>query len=213
MGTAEALVHTEAVGRARASRSGKARFPAPLITGLRATLGLRESARRLWHFAHLSAELKLALPASTVVLGRTWVYGTRQIKFEEGCLLYPMLHLETQEAASIRVGRGCVFSRGVHCVAMAGITIGAGTMIGEYSSLRDANHARQPGRPIRLAGHTAHPIHIGREVWIGRGVTVLGGVTIGDGATVGANAVVTHDVPAGSVVAGVPAREIRPRET
>jgi acetyltransferase-like isoleucine patch superfamily enzyme len=50
---------------------------------------------------------------------------------------------------------------------------------------------------------------LGRNVWIGRGATVLAGVEIGDGAVVAANAVVTHNVPAGAVVAGVPARVIR----
>jgi len=96
---------------------------------------------------------------------------------------------------------------------MAGITIGKGAMLGEYTSIRDANHRRETGVAIRDAGHTAKPIVIGAEAWIGRGAIVLGGVTIGEGATVGANAVVTRDVPPGSTVAGVPAVALRKRAT
>jgi acetyltransferase-like isoleucine patch superfamily enzyme len=180
----------------------------PLRVALRLTAGLSESLRRLYSHAALGAQLSTRLPASVVVLGRNWVYGTGAIRFGENTLLYPDLHLETREEAHIQLGDGIVLSRGVHLVAMAGITIGAGSMIGEYTSIRDANHRREPGKPIRDAGHVARPIVIGNEVWIGRGVTVLGGVRIGDGATIGANAVVTRDVAAGATVAGVPARPI-----
>ncbi len=184
----------------------KSLLVSPIRGGLRRTARLREHVHRIWSHADLSAQLHEALPASVVVLGRSLVYGTQRIRFGKNSLLYPNLHLETHNEASIEVGEGVVLSRGVHLVAMAGIDIGCGSMIGEYSSLRDANHQRQPGKPIREAGHRAAPISLGREVWVGRGVTILGGVSIGDYATIGANAVVTRDVPARTVVGGVPAK-------
>lgn len=191
--------------------SAKSLLTKPLRAMLRATAGVRESTRRLYAHASLASEVIYELPTSVVVLGLARVYGTGSIRFGGDTLLYPGLHLETQGAATISLGPSVVISRGVHLVAMSGITIGEGAMIGEYTSVRDANHQRQDGMPIRDAGYTAEPIVIGKEVWIGRGVTVLGGVTIGDGATVGANAVVTRDVQAGAVVAGIPAAAIRKR--
>jgi acetyltransferase-like isoleucine patch superfamily enzyme len=190
----------------------KSLLSAPLRAFLRATIKPREYLVRLYSHASLAAQLRVPLPTSVVVLGRVWVDGTGSIQFGKNTLLSPLLYLETQDAATITLGDGVVISRGAHLVAMSGISIGAGSMIGEYSSIRDANHRREEGTPIRDAGYTANPIVIGKEVWIGRGVTVLGGVTIGDGATIGANAVVTRDVPAGATVAGVPARPIPTRD-
>jgi len=184
-----------------------------LAAVLRPTRGLRRSLARIYAHAVLSADLVHPPPASLVIEGRAFVDGSRNIRFGENVLLYADLHLETQHDARIDIGDDVVISRGVHIVAMAGVTIGAGSMIGEYSSIRDANHQRSEGSTIRQSGHSARPIVIGREVWIGRGVTVLGGVNIGDGATVGANAVVTRDVPAGATVAGVPAAAIRSRSS
>lgn len=186
----------------------KAILVAPLHALLRVSGALRESLRRLYFHASLSAQLHAKLSTSVVVLGRTWVYGSGNITFGEDALIYPDLHLETQSAAKIVLGDRVVISRGVHLVAMDGITIGSGTMIGEYTSIRDANHTRLDGISLRDAGHTTKSISIGNEVWIGRGVTVLSGVTIGDGATIGANAVVTRDVSAGTIVAGVPAKPL-----
>ena len=63
--------------------------------------------------------------------------------------------------------------------------------------------------PDRRADMIPAPIVIGRKVWLGAAVTVVPGVPIGDGAIVGAGAVVTRDVPANAIVAGVPAKLIR----
>jgi acetyltransferase-like isoleucine patch superfamily enzyme len=179
-----------------------------LAAVLRSTEKLRRNGRRIVAHAHLGAALQTAIPSSVVILGCAQVYGTGRITLGEHLLLYPDLYLETQEDGSITIGDGVVISTGTHLVSMASITIGAGSMIGEYASIRDANHIRIEGAPLRESGHRARPIVIGTEVWIGRGVTVLQGVTIGDGATIGANAVVTRDVPAGVTVGGVPARPL-----
>jgi acetyltransferase-like isoleucine patch superfamily enzyme len=53
-----------------------------------------------------------------------------------------------------------------------------------------------------------NPVEIGNNVWVGTGATVLPGVRVEDGAVVGAGSVVTHQVPARTVVAGNPAKVI-----
>ena len=70
------------------------------------------------------------------------------------------------------------------------------------------------GHPVvaeqrNLGLETSKPITIGNSVWIGAHATICGGVTIGNHAVIGAGAVVLHDVPENTLVAGVPAREIR----
>lgn len=55
------------------------------------------------------------------------------------------------------------------------------------------------------------PVEVGHDVWIGHGAIVLPGITIGNGSVVGAGAVVADDVPAYTIVAGVPAEPIRRR--
>lgn len=63
--------------------------------------------------------------------------------------------------------------------------------------------------PEQRANLEPAPIHIGKNVWIGANATVLPGVTIGEGAVIAAGAVVTKDVPANTIVGGIPAKKIR----
>jgi acetyltransferase-like isoleucine patch superfamily enzyme len=167
---------------------------------------------RLWAWTRLRQRIP-TLPLDGVVLGMPDVHGTAAITCGPNVYLYRELHLETQGSGRIHLGAGVVLSRGVHIVAFDRVHIGEGSMVGEYTSLRDANHRLSPGHALRDSGHEARPIHIGRQVWIGRGAVILAGVTVGDGAVVAANAVVNRDVPAGALVGGVPARLLRPPQS
>ncbi|MCB5197191.1 acyltransferase [Deefgea salmonis] len=170
---------------------------------------LLQSLQHLYQgWCWLSLAVRVPLPTNCIVLGPVELHGTQQIQIGERGFFYSGLYLETQNDAQIIIGDSVVISRGVHIVAHSAVRIGAGSMIGEYSSVRDANHRRALGKSIRESGFSAAPIEIGREVWIGRGAVILAGVHIGDGATVAANAVVTQDVAAGAIVGGVPARPL-----
>lgn len=164
--------------------------------------------RRLWAHTQLKAAITGKLDPSVVVLGKVEVQGTGNIQLGKNLYLYRELHWETQNTGRIEIGDGVVLSRGVHLVSHASIVLEAGVMVGEYSSIRDANHRVIAGESARETGHEAKPIRLCANVWVGRGATILPGVTIGTGAVVGANAVVTKDVAAGDMVAGVPARSL-----
>jgi acetyltransferase-like isoleucine patch superfamily enzyme len=157
-------------------------------------------------YARLRAALTQKVDPSNVILGMPELQGTRNVQLGKGLLLYRDLYLETQEQGAIDLGDEVVISRGVHIVSFASVEIGQGSMIGEYTSIRDANHHFDGLHSPRHLGHKARAIRIGKNVWIGRGVTVLAGVEIGDGAVIGANAVVTQSIPAGNIAVGIPAR-------
>ena len=69
-------------------------------------------------------------------------------------------------------------------------------------------HDASTNRVLRISRSPAIPVVIENDCFIGYGAIVLMGVTVGQGSIVGAGAVVTSDVPPGSVVAGNPARVI-----
>ena len=87
-------------------------------------------------------------------------------------------------------------------------------MTGRYVYISDNNHGDTEyetlvKRPIDRDLFCKGSVIVGDNVWIGDKVTILSGVTIGDGAVIASNAVVSKDVPAFSVVGGVPAKIIK----
>jgi acetyltransferase-like isoleucine patch superfamily enzyme len=99
------------------------------------------------------------------------------------------------------IGYECAFT------GHAAISIADGVMIAHKVNLITAGHPVEPDK--RKAYITAEPITIDTNVWIGAAATILPGVTIGANSVVAAGAVVTHDVPSATVVAGVPAIVVR----
>lgn len=96
--------------------------------------------------------------------------------------------------------------------AAGGIEIGNDVSIAHNSSIISFNHQYDDlSIPIKDQELEKKPIIIGNDVWIGAKATILAGVTIENGSVIGAGAVVTHNVPKRSIVAGVPARVINSR--
>jgi galactoside O-acetyltransferase len=92
------------------------------------------------------------------------------------------------------------------------ITIGNDVLIGPNCVLRATGHVFQSLIvPVNQQGHTGGTIVIEDDVWLGANVVVLPNVTIARQSIVAAGAVVTHDVEAGAIVGGVPARVIKRR--
>lgn len=93
-----------------------------------------------------------------------------------------------------------------------GITIGDDVIMGPGVRIFSENHNFSSlDLPIREQGESRKGVVIGNNCWIGASSNILDGVTIGDGVVVAAGSVVTKDVPANSVIGGVPAKLITTR--
>ena len=121
----------------------------------------------------------------------------------EGFGLFPPFY--TDFGKNITVGKNVFINSDCKFQDQGGIFIDDGALIGHGVVLATLNHDLDPEKRQQL--HPA-PIRIGKRVWIGANATVLPGVTIGDNAVVAAGAVVTKDVPADTIVGGVPAKQI-----
>lgn len=152
------------------------------------------------------------VPVNTQFDGGVSVVGKGRVELGEHCRLGRGVFFETQNDGMIQIGSHVRINAGCTLVSYTGVRIGNDCLIGEYVSIRDADHGIAMGELMREQTAMSDAIEIGNDVWIGRGAVVLKGVVIGDGAVIGANSVVTKNVPALAVVAGAPAKVIKYRD-
>jgi acetyltransferase-like isoleucine patch superfamily enzyme len=128
-----------------------------------------------------------------------------------GTLLEPGVWITAPGAARITIGEGTFLNLNVMVAAMELVEIGSHCMFANGCFVTDASHRfDDPDRPITWQGFSSKgPTRIGDNVWCGAHVVVTSGVTIGERCVIGANSVVTDDIPAYSIAAGVPARVLR----
>ncbi len=114
--------------------------------------------------------------------------------------LYINYGKHTKIGKNVFINFDCVF------LDLGGITIEDNVLIAPKVSLLSEGHSVSPeSRHSLVPGH----IYIKKNAWIGAGATILPGVTIGENAVVAAGAVVSKDVPANTVVGGIPAKTIK----
>ena len=169
---------------------------------------------------------------------RRWRLARRGLGLDRSCYIGPGVSLGPDQTTAMRgvveVADSCELNQGVELnpwggsiriarrvwlgpyvviYGHGGVEIGEQTLISMHCTILSSNHTIPAmGALIRDVPDELLPTKIGRDVWIGANAVILGGVTIGDGAVVAAGAVVTKDVEAGAIVAGVPARLLRKRE-
>jgi len=143
-------------------------------------------------------ELQVARNAQ-IEFGRfVWLGDGAKVRCHEG---------RVEIGAKTVIGQECTIS------AYKRVRIGEQCVIADRAMFIDFDHGVvEVERPIRSQGIYTRDVEVGSNVWIGYGACILRGVSVGDNSIVGANSVVTKDVPANAVVAGIPARIIRMRE-
>ncbi len=151
-----------------------------------------------------------------------WLYPLKQLTLErlipsakgnELCIFAPFY---CEYGINIHVGKGCFVNYNCTFLDVSPITLEDGVWIGANVTLATPSHPlladeRLP-KEYPDGFHDleySKPITVKKNCWICSGATICGGVTIGENCVVAAGAVVTDDMPANTIVGGVPAKVIR----
>ena len=115
---------------------------------------------------------------------------------------------------NITIGNNVIFNTDIHIGCVNSIQIGDNCLFASRIYITDHHHGEPTVQMLKLAPIdrpliSRGPVIIKNNVWIGEGVAIMPNVTIGENSIIATNAVVTKDVPANCVVAGIPAKIIK----
>jgi maltose O-acetyltransferase len=175
------------------------------------------NAKELWVKGRASLRAQWHLRSATEVARTARLIG-RPVVSNQGTLIVrdrvqlistvATLELATGPDGVLDIGARSFVNYGTSLSAMLLVKIGPRCQIGTYCLLMDNDfHRVEPER--RLERPESAPIVLEENVWLGARVVVMSGVTIGEGSVIGAGSVVTRDIPARTIAAGVPAKVIR----
>ena len=159
----------------------------------------------LWEVVSRTIKLSAALNISTDVdLIRERLIEITAGEIDKSTTVFVPFY--TNFGRHIKIGKNVFINHACSFLDLGGITIEDDVQIGPRVNLVTENHPLDPSDRKSL---DLKSILVKRNAWIGSGATILPGVTIGENAVVAAGAVVNKDVPANSVVGGVPAKLIK----
>jgi len=169
----------------------------------------REETAALQPRVLLVRALTALLPKYTATRGRTWIFRACGFRVGRRTVICgtPAIYGAPDLVKLLTIGDGVFINVGCHFDVHAPVNIGRNAVLGHDVMILTATH--ELGPPQERCGPLVFaPVSIGAGAWLGARSLVLPSVTVGDGAVVAAGAVVTRDVPANTLVAGVPARVV-----
>ncbi len=176
---------------------------------LRFKTKLRAGLRRWWWI------IQGARFGERTAVPRLFISWPHQLQVGDDCSLEDGVNFKFdgiwQAGPSIIVGNRVFVGRNCEFNITKGIEIGDDCLIASGCKFIDHDHGIALGIPMNIQPGIEAPIVLENDVWLGVNVVVLKGVSIGSGAIVAAGAVVTKNIGADEIWAGVPARKIRDR--
>lgn len=120
----------------------------------------------------------------------------------------------TKYSPEIIIGDGTSIGDNAHITCINRIVLGKNVLLGKKVLITDNSHGNLSVEELNTAPlmrrlYSKAEIVIGNNVWIGENCSILPGTYIGDNAIIGSNSVVTKNVPANSIAAGIPCEIIR----